>query len=281
MYGCRRLSRLIINVKTVNNDFQILTVVNGNVVNFNVKRERTSPRQSESPDETSRTVTPDSATNSDDADDIPTSLLPIFEQSSSNSVESNIVLLMKVFPHVEKQILMMILKAYENNVIKAIESLVQDNARKQCTTPVPLRVPNMHHLPPQIPMQRLPMFQPFPHSPPFTSPPPRMLQASGLQFTAFYPGHPGQINTHVPNPLGFNPRMLQNPCTFSGNKNQWWLAIPNQSFNKRPLVSRTLVSPSAEISKSGLDRKCTECQNILNISDRFCSRCGTMVPANN
>ena len=248
------------------------------MVHFNnVKEERTSPQQFESPDDTSRTTSPDSATSSDedDTEDIPTSLSLISEQSSLNSVESNIGLLTKVFPHIEKPILMMILKACENNVIKAIQSLVQDNAMKQCTL-IPPRVPNLHHLPPQIPVQRLPMFQPIPYSPTFTSPP-RMLQTNGLQFNAFYPG---QINSQMTNLLGLSPRVPLNPCTISGNKSPWCLAIPNQPFNKAPLLPRTLVSPPTEISKSGFYKNCPECQNTLNISDRFCSRCGTMVSAN-
>lgn len=249
-------------------------LVNGNAVNLkNIKEERTSPQLSESPDETSRTTSPDSATSSDEDDDLPTPQSPISEQPSCHPVESNLFLLTKVFPHVEKQILVMILKACENNLIKAIESLAHDSAMKQCTPILP-RVPNIQHLPPQIPMQRLPMFQALPHSPTFTSPP-RMLQTSGLQFAAFYPG---QINPHVTNPLGFNPRVLENPYTIPGNKSPWW-AIPNQPFNKKPLFSRSLVFPP-ELSKARVQMNCNECQNVLNIGDRFCSQCGKMISGN-
>ncbi len=246
-------------------------------MNFkNIKEERTSPLQSESPVETSRTTSPDSATSSDEEDieDIPTLQSPISEQPLSNSLESNLALITKVFPHVDKHILVMILKACENNVIKAIESLVQDNAMKQFT-PISPRVPTIHHLPPQIPMQRLPMFQHLPHSPTLTSPP-RMSQTSGLQFTAFYPS---QINARVTNPLGFNPRVLENPYTMPGNKRPCCLAIPNQPFNKKPLLSGSLVSP-IQLRKPGVHRNCFECQNILNVGDKFCSQCGGMVLAN-
>lgn len=234
-------------------------------MNFgNIKEERISPLQYESPDETSRTNYPDGATSSDDdgADDVPT---------AQSTPESNLALLTKLFPHLEKQILVMILKARENNLFKAIQSLIQDSGMRQCTPVLPL-VPNVQHLPPQMPMRRFPMFQRMPHSPTFASPP-QMLQTSGLQFAAFCPG---PMTLHGTNPVGFVPRVHGNPYNIPGTKHPWCFPIPDQPLNKKPLLSRSVVEPP-ELTKTGVIKDCTRCKNFLNVGDRFCSQCGNSV----
>ena len=227
------------------------------MVNFdNIKAERTSPLQSENLDETSRTISPDSATSSDD-DDVPTT------QS-----ESNLAVLTKLFPHLDKQILVIVLKACENNLFRSIQSLAQDSSMRQCKPILP-RVPNTQQLPLRMPMHRLPVFQPLPHSPTFVSPP-RMLQSSGLQFAAFYPG---PMNLHGPNPVGFVPRAHGNT---PGTKHPWCFPISDGPLHKKPLLSKSVVDAS-ERRKTGVIKDCPRCQNILNVGDRFCSQCGNSV----
>ena len=235
----------------------------------NIKQERISPFQSEGTGETSSTASPDSSTSSDedDNDDFPTSPSAISEKPSWYSVEYNLDFLTKLFPQLDKQILVMILKACENNLIKAIQLLVPYGNMAPCTLISP-HIPNVQHLPPRVPIQRQPVFQPIPHRPTFTNPP-RMLQASGLNF----PAHPGYVTPQCTNLVGFHPRALESAYTSPRRKSPWYFTVPGQPLNKRPMLSKNFVSPS-EMTKTVFKLKCSDCGNFLNISDRFCSQCG-------
>ena len=244
-----------------------------------IKEEKEWSEQFECTDKVRRTSSPDDTTTSDedDCEDLPTLQSPVTVLSSSNAMESNLGLLMKVFPHLDRNVLIMILKACENNLFKAMESLVQDKRMKpHLPPPIPPHIPHIQHLSQPVPMQRLPILQPLPH------PRPRMLQTSGLQLTTFYPGFPGFIHgvgPHGANPLGIHPRVLETPYNVPGNKRPWCLAIPNQPFNKKPLLSRSFVSAPEHSRKTGV-QNCSGCENILNIGDKFCSQCGKIIPGN-
>ena len=252
------------NYKSIDIFIELKFLVNGSMVNFgSIKEERISPLPSESPDETSRTNYPDSATSSDDdgTNDVPAA-----------HPESNLALLTKLFPHLDKQILVMILKACENNLFKTIQSLIRDSGMRRYT-PVFPRVPSIQHLPSQMPTRRLPMFQTMPHSPTFASPP-QILQNSGLQFAAF--GYPSPMSFHDTNPVGFVPRVHGNPYNIPGTKHPWCFPVPDQPLNKKPMLSRSVVEPS-ELTKTGVIPDCTRCHNFVNVGDKFCSQCGNSV----
>lgn len=239
----------------------------------NIKKERTSPENervnsteedlAESPSDFNM----ESSSDEDDAEEVPTSSPSMAVHSSAKTGEANLVLLKKVFPHLDHQILIMILKACENDLVRAIESLVQDKAMKPFTP-----IPPMPHT---SPAQRVSMLQHMPFGTAMARP--AVLQSGGVPFAAVYPGYVHGIGSHGASSPGVHQwnRLQKTPYGFHGDKTPWCITLPNQTFcNKSAFSSRALASP--ELPSKTSEGKCEDCMKVLNVGDKFCSQCGKM-----
>lgn len=207
------------------------------------------------------------ATSSDEDDTEETPPSPSGVNSAKNG-EANLGLLVKVFPHLDKQILTMILKACNNDLIQTIETLIHENPSKP-VTPIP-------PLPHTSLGQRISLIPPhMPFNP--TMPRPAVLQPGGLPFAAaVYPGYVHGFGPHGANSPGIHQwkQTRESAYRLHGGKTPWCITLPSQPFCKKAVYSRALVSPN--LLNKTMEEKCENCSKLLSASDKFCSQCGNM-----
>ncbi len=205
----------------------------------------------------------DTSDNSDDPETFPKtqrSETTINKDSAEKCQESNIEILRRIFPQHSFSILEMILKAYDNDLVRATESLMLENGMLRFPTP-PISPEDsstpsvfMTNDPEQSPNDiRLSAFSPVstkivPYSPPVL---PSTLPSPVIPpFTpAAFPGH-----------SMFRPYMLP-------RRNN--VGLPFHPY-MRPHTGGLMLH-----SSNGREtRSCSRCSTWILPSDRFCSHCG-------
>lgn len=194
------------------------------------------------------------------------------QRKETEEFRSSLELLQRIFPHQSRAILELILGACEEDVVKAIESLLPDENARSLPFPLPIRAFGSNSL----------------------------IGYDGSSKSAFSPiaKSPSFI---YPGPLSAQPQPLKNPCDKSPNALSAFQPVHSCSppevspsmperfqfpvvagyFFNRPPSSAFSLPFNSPLQKSGTglfgSRVCLNCGFSGKVGDKFCSECGKVL----
>ena len=196
---------------------------------------------------------------------------PSPHRKETETFKSSLELLQRIFPHQSKAILELILGACEEDVVKAIESLLPENNPRPFPLPMPLRG---YRSGPLISCDgsTKSAFSPITKSPPYVYPGPLPAQAQSLKSPCDKsPGTPSAFQPiHSCSPPEHSPSMAE----------RFQFPVVAGYFFNRPGSSALLPLNSAQ-QRNGPpppgSKFCGHCGFSSKVGDKFCSECGKLL----
>lgn len=189
-------------------------------------------------------------------------------RKETETFKSSLELLQRIFPHQSRAILELILGACEEDVVKAIESLLPENSPRPFTLPLPLRGYGGGPLI-SCDGSSKSAFSPIAKSPPYVYPSPLPAQAQSLKSPSDKsPGTPSAFQpVHSCSPPELSPSMAD----------RFQFPVVAGYFFNRPGSSALLPFNSAQqrtgVTQTG-SKFCRHCGFSSKVGDKFCSECG-------
>lgn len=192
-------------------------------------------------------------------------------RKETETFKSSLELLQRIFPHQSKAILELILGACEEDVVRAIESLLPENNPRPFPLPMPLRG---YRSGPLISCDgsTKSAFSPVTKSPPYVYPGPLPGQAQSLKSPCDKsPGTPSAFQPiHSCSPPEHSPSMAE----------RFQFPVVAGYFFNRPGPSALLPLNSAQ-QRNGPPQPgskfCGHCGFSSKVGDKFCSECGKLL----
>lgn len=189
-------------------------------------------------------------------------------RKETETFKSSLELLQRIFPHQSKAILELILGACEEDVVKAIESLLPENNPRPFPLPIPLRGYGSSPLISRDGSTKS-AFSPIAKSPPYVYPGPLPAQGQSLKSPCDKsPGTPSAFQPiHSCSPPELSPSMAD----------RFQFPVVAGYFFNRP-GSSTLLSLNSAQQRNGPPQPgskfCGHCGYSSKVGDKFCSECG-------
>lgn len=189
-------------------------------------------------------------------------------RKETETFKSSLELLQRIFPHQSRAILELILGACEEDVVKAIESLLPENSPRPFTLPLPLRGYGPGPLI-SCDGSSKSAFSPIAKSPPYVYPGPLSAQAQSLKSPSDKsPGTPSAFQpVHSCSPPELSPSMTD----------RFQFPVVAGYFFNRPGTTALLPLNSAQ-QRTGASHPgskfCRHCGFSSKAGDKFCSECG-------
>lgn len=190
-------------------------------------------------------------------------------RKETETFKSSLELLQRIFPHQSRAILELILGACEEDVVKAIESLLPENNPRPFTLPLPLRSYGSGSLL-SCDGSSKSAFSPIAKSPPFIYPGPLPAQAQSLKSPS--DKSPGTPSAFQPVHSSCSPPELSPSMA-----DRFQFPVVAGYFFNRPGSSALLSLNSAQQRTGTLppgSKFCRHCGFSSKAGDKFCSECG-------